>query len=141
MLVIRNYIAKGAKFVNSQNEAFKDSFVKMLFHLIGETYKMHDRDVVNGEVDLDCAAILMVYMVENYRYEVLVPFIPLFWNYCNYNFHKSRTSFLRAITSQLLGVLFWKVPVDFLKILDQAKSLEFALVSMVRYQHHLEETY
>lgn len=99
MLVIRNYIAKGAKFVNSQNEAFKDSFVKMLFHLISETYKMHDRDVVNGEVDLDCATIMMVYMVENYRYEVLVPFIPLFWNYSNYNLHKSRTSFLRAITS------------------------------------------
>lgn len=66
---------------------------------------------------------------------------PPIWSYIKFNFAKSRTYCLRAITSTLMGVLFWRIPVPFIKMAMSENLLNFAIMEMIKYNNHLDETH
>lgn len=62
MPVIRNYISKFAKFMETQSPEFKQNFIQIQFYLIGSTYKLHSRELSDGEIDLDCCTMIIIYL-------------------------------------------------------------------------------
>ena len=141
MPVIRNYINKGVKLFSTQSSEFKLNFVHIQFYLVGSTYKLHSKDITDGELDLDCCAILLIYLVEACDPSSLIPMLSAIWSYCKFNFVKSKTCCLRSITSMLVGVLFWKLHVEFVKILLNENLLPFCITEMIKYHNHLHDSH
>lgn len=36
------------------------------------------------------------------------PALPVIWSYCKFNCHKAKSSYLKSLTTQLIGIMFWK---------------------------------
>ena len=104
------------------------------------TYKHHHNDKERvGEGDLDCATTVMIYVVEAFPEVAIIPLLQIHWPYSQFNFSKSKTSFLRKITSQLVAVIFWKIPIQFIEYLSKTNNLTYAMNQMLRYHNHLDE--
>ena len=64
--------------------------------------------------------------------------LPVIWSYCRFNCLKAKTIYLRSLTVQLIGVLFWRFQGLFLKqILPD--NLELVLNIFTKYYKLLEE--
>lgn len=120
---------------------FQSTLLQVLLYLFSEIYKLYGEKSGCRETYLNCSSTLLIYIVEVYRLEFLIPILPIIWSYCKFNLLKSHTASLRAISAELLGVLLWKIPLETIKVLQEDNCLDFGLISMVKYHHHLDERY
>lgn len=110
-------MSKGEAMIVAQNNYFKQNFVQVLFYLINTVYKNHSKDGSEGENDLNCATVLAIYFLETFPLDMVTPIVSILWSYCKYNCFKAKSIYLKSLTSQFISILFWKVPVEFLKLL------------------------
>ena len=47
----------------SQKDEFKNNFLQMFFYLIGNIFKLNNLPDLESETELDCALILLVYLI------------------------------------------------------------------------------
>lgn len=117
-------MSKGAPMICSQNQMFKQNFIHILFYLISMVYKNHAKEEGGREIELDSCTALLIYLLETFPTDMVATLVPVIWSYCKFNLQKAKTSYLKSMTIQLLSIMFWKFPVEFLERLMAENTFE-----------------
>ena len=137
MPVLRNYIQKSSVSNEPNQEILKASIVQLLFYLLSEMYKRPPNDF-NGELDITCCTALLIYLLENYQRRLPEPVYNHIYQFCKLNISKLESKMMKALTSQLIGMLLWLAPTNTLNLAHRDNLLQTFLKELISYQNKYE---
>ncbi len=134
---MRNYIQKSAVNQDANQEILKASIIQLLFYLVSEMYKRPPNDF-NGELDLTCCTALLIYLLENYQKRLPEPVYSHIYEFTKINITKFKSKMMKALTSQLIGMLLWLAPTLTLTLAHRDGLLPTFLKELVSYHAKYE---
>lgn len=100
-------------------------------------YKKPPNDF-SGELDITCCTALLIYLLENYQRKLPEAVFNHIYEFSKVNISKYKSKMMKALTSQLIGVLLWLAPTHVLTLAHKDKILDAYLKELTGYHSKYE---